>query len=514
MIGALPGAPAVYGFGSLPGGTRRSTASWSSGFGSEEGGSLAGNEASIVSSRAASRIVRSSSLVCRCRFLAGIFARFILRPQQEPALLELRGGAVVGAGADDLRTEKQLPRGDRLDRDGCREDDFDLLSDAEVRRREHHPGLADVPNASGQPLVISRGPIRNRHGQQQPLRSPGFHPHGRILRQSAVVRNSEHAPWTICDKSFHFMEETALSDATSMSRSQVCLLRIARVMAPAATRDAATVLARRGRFIDAATFGAFLENHRAGRNLSLHDVAAETKIAVRHLAALERGDVRSWPGGLYRRAMVRAYAAAIGLDPEVTVCEFVDAFNEAPATAPVELETSPAPAALDVLLGVRQRASVCVGLALCATIAVLSWAATSSDAAGAIDTNRFPPESTVGDDATAHSATTTSGLVSPPDAANAETYQPIATAVSQQPASSIEPPAHVEASMRIISEPTGARVTVNGIRWGQTPVTVRHLAPGEKRVRISKDGYTSAERRLQLTSDNPTQTVRMILAVE
>jgi hypothetical protein len=292
-----------------------------------------------------------------------------------------------------------------------------------------------------------------------------------------------------------FSEETASSAAIFEHRAQVCLLRIARIVAPVGTRDASEVPTRRGRFIDAATFGAFLENHRAGRNLSLHDIAAETKIAARHLAALERGDVRSWPGGLYRRAMVRAYAAAIGLDPEVTVCEFVDAFNEAPAPAPVELETSPAPAALDVLLGVRQSASVCVGLALCAAIAALSWAATSSDAAGAMDTNRIAPVSTVGDRANAPSATTTSGLASPPDAAN-------------------QPPADVEGSMRIISEPAGARVTVNGIRWGQTPLTVRHLAPGEKRVRISKDGYTSAEQRLQLTPENPTQTVRAFLAVE
>src|SRR5687768_17822319 len=47
---------------------------------------------------------------------------------------------------------------------------------------------------------------------------------------------------------------------------------------------------RKGRFIDAATFGAYLQNRREGRHLSLHDVAAETKIAGRYLAALERGD--------------------------------------------------------------------------------------------------------------------------------------------------------------------------------------------------------------------------------
>ena len=265
------------------------------------------------------------------------------------------------------------------------------------------------------------------------------------------------------------------------------------LMTPAMTRDASEILARRGRFIDAATFGAFLENHRAGRNLSLHDVAAETKIAERHLAALERGDVRSWPRGFYRRAMVRAYAVAIGLDPEVTVCEFSDAFNEEPRQ--VEPDPIPEPPTLHGLLRIRPRASVCVGLAVCAAIATLTWATTSSDAADAMETNRMAPVTTVGDHANASSATTTSRPASP------------------QPAPANQPPADVEGSMRIISEPAGALVTVNGIRWGQTPLTVRHLAPGEKRVRISKDGYTSAEQRLQLTADKPTQTVRVMLAV-
>lgn len=259
------------------------------------------------------------------------------------------------------------------------------------------------------------------------------------------------------------------------------------------TRDASEILAPSGRFIDAASFGAFLKNHRAGRNLSLHDVAAETKIAERHLAALERGDVRSWPGGFYRRAMVRAYAAAIGLDPEVTVCEFADAFNEVPRQ--LEPDPIPEPHALHGLLSVRPRASVCVGLVVCAAIATLTWATTSSDAAGALDANRVAPVSTVGDHANAPSGTTTSGPASP------------------QPAPANQPPADVEGTMRITSEPAGALVTVNGIRWGQTPLTVRHLEPGEKRVRFSKDGYISAERRLQLTPDNPTQTVRAILAV-
>jgi len=276
-------------------------------------------------------------------------------------------------------------------------------------------------------------------------------------------------------------------------------LRVARAMVPEGTSNGSTGCQRKGRFIDGATFGAFLQNRREGRNLSLHDIASETKIATRHLSALERGDIRFWPGGIYSRAMVRAYAAAIGLDPEATVCEFTDAFNEKPT--PVEPETSPPSPALPGLLGIRTSASVCLGFAVCAAFAALTWAATSSDAAGTMGTNRALPVSTGGHHADTTPPVATSGVVSPSDAANIQTHQRIATVA----------PASAEGSMRITSEPAGAQVTVNGIRWGQTPVTVRYLAPGEKRVRLSKDGYTSAERRLQLTPENPTQAVRVIL---
>lgn len=298
----------------------------------------------------------------------------------------------------------------------------------------------------------------------------------------------------------------------SRQREQVYLLRVACAMAPAGTSDGSADHPRRGRFIDAATFGAYLQNRREGRNLSLHDVAAETKIAGRHLAALERGDVRSWPGGLYRRAMVRAYAAAIGLDPETTVCEFEDAFNEHPTQ--VEPDTKLEPPGLQGLLGIRATASVGLALAVCAAVAVIAWAATSSDAADTMRTIRARPVSTVGHHVDAAPPTTTSGVVSPSAAANIETNQRIATVAPPPTAPSYEPPAGVEGSMRIISEPAGAHVTVNGIRWGHTPVTVRYLPPGEKRVRLSKDGYASVERRLQLTPANPTQAVRVILAVE
>jgi hypothetical protein len=46
----------------------------------------------------------------------------------------------------------------------------------------------------------------------------------------------------------------------------------------------------------------------------------------------------------------------------------------------------------------------------------------------------------------------------------------------------------------IRTQPEGARVTVNGIGWGVSPVTIRHLEPGDKRVRVTLDGYAAVER--------------------
>lgn len=244
---------------------------------------------------------------------------------------------------------------------------------------------------------------------------------------------------------------------------------------------------RRGRFVDGATFGAFLQNHREGRNLSLQDIAAGTKIATRHLAALERGDLRSWPDGIYRRAMVRAYAAAVGLDPDVTVSEFTDAFAE--VSVPAEPERRQP----------SRRAPVYLGMAGCAALAVLGWTLTSS-AAGAMKTRS---------DGTAAPSPSYETVAEP--VVNASATQPRSTDAAVRRASNVEPVDSIEGSLRIASEPAGADVTVNGIRWGHTPVTIRYLAPGEKRVRLSLQGYTSVERRLELTADRPAQAVRVVL---
>jgi hypothetical protein len=63
----------------------------------------------------------------------------------------------------------------------------------------------------------------------------------------------------------------------------------------------------------------------------------------------------------------------------------------------------------------------------------------------------------------------------------------------------------------VITEPDGARVTINGVGWGSTPLTIQHLAPGAKRVRVTKAGYRSEERIVNEDTVRSRATVRISL---
>jgi transcriptional regulator with XRE-family HTH domain len=75
-------------------------------------------------------------------------------------------------------------------------------------------------------------------------------------------------------------------------------------------------------------FGARLRQRREALGIDLEAVAHRTKIKLSLLVALERDDVSGWPGGLFRRAFIRAYAQAVGLDPDSAVREFLADFPD------------------------------------------------------------------------------------------------------------------------------------------------------------------------------------------
>ncbi len=86
------------------------------------------------------------------------------------------------------------------------------------------------------------------------------------------------------------------------------------------------------------TFGARLRQRREEQGIALITIAEQTKIKLSLLQALEQDDVSHWPSGIFRRAFVRAYAHAVGLDPDAIVREFLELHPEpaevvAPASA-------------------------------------------------------------------------------------------------------------------------------------------------------------------------------------
>jgi len=78
------------------------------------------------------------------------------------------------------------------------------------------------------------------------------------------------------------------------------------------------------------TLGARLRQRREERGIALVTIAQQTKIKESLLEGLEKDDLSQWPSKLYRRAFVRAYARAIGLDPEVVVHDFLQAHPDPP----------------------------------------------------------------------------------------------------------------------------------------------------------------------------------------
>lgn len=88
------------------------------------------------------------------------------------------------------------------------------------------------------------------------------------------------------------------------------------------------------------SFGARLRRHREDRGVSLAEIADQTKIKSSLLDGLERDDISQWPAGIFRRAYVRAYAAAIGFDPDAAVREFLALYPNS-----IEAPEPPAPPA-------------------------------------------------------------------------------------------------------------------------------------------------------------------------
>jgi len=72
------------------------------------------------------------------------------------------------------------------------------------------------------------------------------------------------------------------------------------------------------------TPGGRLRQRREQQQITLATISEQTKIKLSLLEDLERDDLSRWPSGIFRRAFVRAYALAIGMDPEAVMRDVME----------------------------------------------------------------------------------------------------------------------------------------------------------------------------------------------
>jgi cytoskeletal protein RodZ len=72
---------------------------------------------------------------------------------------------------------------------------------------------------------------------------------------------------------------------------------------------------------------------RERRKVSIEKICEETKVASRHLLALEAGEYDALPGGVFRKGIVRSYLRALGLDEVPWIERFEASLRESGTVA-------------------------------------------------------------------------------------------------------------------------------------------------------------------------------------
>jgi len=231
------------------------------------------------------------------------------------------------------------------------------------------------------------------------------------------------------------------------------------------------------------SLGEMLRRARELRGLTLERVARETKIPQRHLEAFERDNLTAVPSGFYQRAELRTYAQAVGLDQRLALAELESALAPVDTREPRKKrdnrENRGGQSSMSPLPYI---AAAVAGIAVIAAL----FGRASVEPAPRLEPQIETPAAT--------DSAPTPGTLPPEIAASS-----VAPQVAADPTQAAVPvPARSVTALVVTTEPAGARVTVNGIGWGSSPATIQYLAPGQKRIRVSKEGYVAVERVLQV----------------
>ncbi len=87
-----------------------------------------------------------------------------------------------------------------------------------------------------------------------------------------------------------------------------------------------------------AAFGEALRREREERGVTVETICSSTKVPVRHIRALEAGELRELPGGVFRRSFVRSYLGVLGLEEDPWMKRFEQTCQESGLGEPADAE--------------------------------------------------------------------------------------------------------------------------------------------------------------------------------
>jgi cytoskeleton protein RodZ len=73
---------------------------------------------------------------------------------------------------------------------------------------------------------------------------------------------------------------------------------------------------------------------RERRQISVEAICTVTKVATRHIEALEAGEYDALPGGVFRKGILRSYLSVLGLDEASWVERFEASLRESGVVSP------------------------------------------------------------------------------------------------------------------------------------------------------------------------------------
>lgn len=135
------------------------------------------------------------------------------------------------------------------------------------------------------------------------------------------------------------------------------------------------------------SIGARLRDARETRGLSLDDVAARTRVPIRHLQHIETGDWDALPAITYSIGFVRSYANAVGLDGTAMSAELREQLGAGPGKSGAAPQYEPADPAR---VPPRSLAVVAGLLALILAIGYLVWRTSAADEPDALELGAAP----------------------------------------------------------------------------------------------------------------------------